>query len=407
MQITIEANKKVVDFLDITLDLRAEIYKPYKKPNSNLTYIHKQSNHPPSIIKNLPKSINKRLSTNSKNAQIFNEACPAYTEALKKNGYNTNLQFDKTCTNRSNQKNKTRKRNITWFNPPFNMNVATNVAKTFLSLIDKHFLKNKKLSKIFNRNTIKVSYSCLPNVKQTISNNNHRLLQLHRMKESTQDSKHVAKTFLSLIDKHFLKNKKLSKIFNRNTIKVSYSCLPNVKQTISNNNHRLLQLHRMKESTQDSKLCNCRQKSSCPLDGKCLTKCVVYKATVTETTSKNQETYIGLTENEFKTRFNLHKSSFKLEHKRTSTTLSDTVWKLKKKNINFNISWQVVKRVKPFAPSNKVCGLCLQEKLSILRSAPSLNKRSEIFGHCIHRKKFLLSNLSMSTDEVSIADRNS
>ena len=133
----------------------------------------------------------------------------------------------------------------------------------------------------------------------------------------------------------------------------------------------------------------------------------VYKATVTETTSNNQETYIGLTENEFKTRFNLHKSSFKLEHKRTSTTLSDHVWKLKKNNINFNISWQVVKRVKPFAPNNKVCGLCLQEKLSILRSAPSLNKRSEIFGHCIHRKKFLLSNLSMSTDEVSIADRNS
>ena len=217
----------------------------------------------------------------------------------------------------------------------------------------------------------------------------------------------VAKTFLSLIDKHFPKDKKLSKIFNRNTIKVSYSCLPNVKQTISNNNHRLLQLHRMKESTQDSKLCNCRQKSSCPLDGKCLTKCVVYKATVTETTSNNQETYIGLTENEFKTRFNLHKSSFKLEHKRTSTTLSDHVWKLKKNNINFNVTWEVVKRVKPFAPSNKVCGLCLQDKLSILRSAPSLNKRSEIFGYCIHRKKFLLSNLSMSTDEVSIADRNS
>ena len=163
----------------------------------------------------------------------------------------------------------------------------------------------------------------------------------------------------------------------------------------------------MKESSQDSKLRNCRQKSSCPLDGKCLTNCVVYKATVIETTSNNQETYMGLTENEFKTRFNLHKSSFKLEHKRTSTTLSDQVWKIKKKNINFNITWQVVKRVKPFAPSNKVCGLCLQEKLSILRSAPCLNKRSEIFGHCIHRKKFLLNNLSMSTDEVSIADRNS
>ena len=98
-----------------------------------------------------------------------------------------------------------------------------------------------------------------------------------------------------------------------------------------------LQLHRMKESTQDSKLC---KKKLLPPYGKCLTKCVLY----TEITSNNQETYIGLTENEFKTRFNLPKSSFKLEHKRTSTTLSDHVLKLKKKNINFNIKWQVVKR---------------------------------------------------------------
>ena len=142
----------------------------------------------------------------------------------------------------------------------------------------------------------------------------------------------VAKTFLALIDKHFPKDKRLRKIFNRNTIKVSYSCLPNVKQTISNNNHLLLQLHSMKESTQDSKLCNCRQKNSCPLDGKCLTKRVVYKPTVTETTPNNQETYIWPTENEFKTRFNLHKSSFKWKHKRTSATLSEHVWKLKKKH---------------------------------------------------------------------------
>ena len=160
----------------------------------------------------------------------------------------------------------------------------------------------------------------------------------------------------------------------------------------------------MKESTQDSKLCNFRQKDSCPLDGKCLTKCVVYKATVTETTSNNQETYIGLTENEFKTRINLHKSSFKLKHKRTSTTLSEHVWKLKNKNIDFNIQWEIVKKVKPSALNDKVCKPSLQEKLSILRSAPSLNKRSEIFGHRIHRKKFLLSNINepTSTDEVSL-----
>ena len=75
---------------------------------------------------------------------------------------------------------------VSRFNPPFNINVATNVAKTFLALIGKHFPKNKRRSKIFNRNKIKVSYSFYP---MTISNNNHRLLQLHRMKEPTQDSK--------------------------------------------------------------------------------------------------------------------------------------------------------------------------------------------------------------------------
>ena len=84
--------------------MRTAIYKPYKKPNSNLTYIHKQRNHPPSIIKNLPKSISKRRSTNSKNGQIFNEACPSYTEALKKKGYNTNLQFDLTITLKKKKK---------------------------------------------------------------------------------------------------------------------------------------------------------------------------------------------------------------------------------------------------------------------------------------------------------------
>ena len=113
--------------------------------------------------------------------------------------------------------------------------------------------------------------------------------------------------------------------------------------------------------------------------------------------------YIGLTEKEFKKKFNLHRSSFKLEHKKTSTTLSENVWELKSKSINFNIEREILKKVDRFAPNDKVCELRLQEKLSILRSAPSLNKRSEIFGHCMHRKIFLLSNSitnkSLSTDE--------
>ena len=59
LNITIKANKKVVDFVIITLDLRTGNYKPYKKPNDCTNCIHKESNHPPAIKKNFPKGILK------------------------------------------------------------------------------------------------------------------------------------------------------------------------------------------------------------------------------------------------------------------------------------------------------------------------------------------------------------
>ena len=74
---------------------------------------------------------------------------PIRRSPKKKNGYNTNLQFDRKCTDKNNEKNKTRNREIT-----FNNNVTTNVARTFLTLIDKQFLRKKRLSKIFNTNTL-------------------------------------------------------------------------------------------------------------------------------------------------------------------------------------------------------------------------------------------------------------
>ena len=55
LRIAVEVNKKVTDFLDIALDLHTDSYKPYKKPNNTISYIHCQSNHPPSIIKKFSK----------------------------------------------------------------------------------------------------------------------------------------------------------------------------------------------------------------------------------------------------------------------------------------------------------------------------------------------------------------
>ena len=62
LNITIEANLHTVNYLDVTFDLRKDTYLPYRKPDNPTVYINNCSNHPPIVIKQLPKSISKRLS---------------------------------------------------------------------------------------------------------------------------------------------------------------------------------------------------------------------------------------------------------------------------------------------------------------------------------------------------------
>ena len=78
LRITIEANKKIVNFLDVTLNLTSGKYMPYTKPDNIPLYVNKKSNHPPQIIKNIPKSINNRLSEISFDEESFNKAAPLY-----------------------------------------------------------------------------------------------------------------------------------------------------------------------------------------------------------------------------------------------------------------------------------------------------------------------------------------
>ena len=62
-------------------------------------------------------------------------------------------------------------------NPHFSNNVETNVGRKFLSLLDKHFPKSSKYHKLFNRNNIKISYSCVPNIEQVTKDHNNAELQ--------------------------------------------------------------------------------------------------------------------------------------------------------------------------------------------------------------------------------------
>ena len=174
LRIVIHMNLKIVNFLDITLDLTSSTYSPYRKPNDNPLYISTKSNHPSTIIKHLPAAINKRLSDISSNEAVFNKSTGIYQNALKSSGYQVDLQYSKQDP--STRQRRNRKRNIIWFNPPFSKSVKSNIGKSFLHLLSQHFPPSHKLHRIFNRNSVKVSYSCMSNMKTVINNHNKKVL---------------------------------------------------------------------------------------------------------------------------------------------------------------------------------------------------------------------------------------
>ena len=51
LDVIIQCNMKVVNYLDVTLNLNDGTYKPCTKPNNEIKYIYKNSNHPPCVIR--------------------------------------------------------------------------------------------------------------------------------------------------------------------------------------------------------------------------------------------------------------------------------------------------------------------------------------------------------------------
>ena len=126
MEVFFEANKKCVNYLDITLDLRSSTYKPFMKPGNTPLYVNYDSNHPPSVLRGLPDAINKRLSNISSDTRSFDSAAPPYQEALKKSGFDYNLKYNpqpppgkmpnRKCRvpGHSNKKRQPTERNLRW-----------------------------------------------------------------------------------------------------------------------------------------------------------------------------------------------------------------------------------------------------------------------------------------------------
>ena len=82
--------------------------------------------------------------------------------------------FTTTRHNHTHEKKSKTKRHLVL--PLYSKNVQTNVAKTLLNLIKKHFPLNQNLHPVFIKNNVKVSYSCMPNMGSIINNHNKKIL---------------------------------------------------------------------------------------------------------------------------------------------------------------------------------------------------------------------------------------
>ena len=129
LRVTIESNKKVVNFLDVTLNLNSGQYSPYMKPNNTQAQVHQRefeslanrSQEHPSRNKYVPiKIIIKR-----RNFQQLSPYQPK--SAIDNSGFSYKLHYERPSQPKVNK--RTRKRNIIWFNPQYDQSIKTNIGR--------------------------------------------------------------------------------------------------------------------------------------------------------------------------------------------------------------------------------------------------------------------------------------
>ena len=280
------------------------------------------------MLKNIPLGINRRLCDISSNKDVFLEAIPPYQAELEKCGYKEKLAWLEEDATHQNKRKRSRSKKVIWFNPPYSMNVNTNVGKEFLLLLDKHFPKNNPLSKFLNRNTVKMSYRCMPNMGRCLAKHNSKILR------------------------------------------GEMNPLPRKEANCN---------------------CQKSKKGECPIPGACNQDGVVYQASVT-TNDGRKEDYVGLAkhfkkrwhkhkatlkDSEADGQTTLSRYVWK---KRQEGLDPKIEWRFLEEN------------VQDFNPVTEICKLCTREKFQIVLnpSVASLNLRTEFFSHCRHRDCYLI-----------------
>ena len=396
LKITITANMKVVDFLDVTFNLNDETYKPYNKPNNKPLYVNAQSNHPPTILQNIPKMVNKRLSTLSSSKEMFDSSAKIYQEALTSSGYEHKLEYEEQDVESMNKKKNKRKRykNEFWINPPYSMNVATNVGKEIFKALDSEIGPNNLLHGTFNRHTVRLSYSCMPNMQKKISIHNSKVYSEKQKEKENNQQQQGQQQQQGRQQQQRQQQQQGQQQQGQQQQGQQQQQRQQGQQQQRQQQQR--QQPRQQQQNKAKKPCNCRGgPANCPLGGKCLAEqSIVYSCKVTRHDDLSSETYTGLTKGTFKGRLYGHNHDFRHRKKENSTTLSKYVWYLKDNHVNHSFEWKVLGRAKSFNPVTGKCRLCLLEKYFIMfnQKDATLNSRDEIFVPCKHKASHLLSN---------------
>ena len=342
-----EHGLKSVDFLDLTFNLDTHTFEPFRKEDNQPLYIHKHSNHPKSITKQIPKMICQMISENSSNEEIFNRHKGVYEEALRRSGYKGKMRYTPPTENINRPKKKKKKERYPkkfFFNPPYNKEVYTNVGKRFLAIISRCFPRGSEWSGKFNRHTIKLSYSCTKNLASKIAQHNAKVM-----------------------------------------------------------NGR-------KTSRQAGCNCRKKDKENCPIPNNCLAENVVYSAVVeSEGKAYNYYGMTSMTfkdrYNKHKYDFRWEKGED------NGTALSAKVWQLKKEQKKYSIKWSIVDKAFPYKAGGKMCDLCSTERMYIALAegknaignlpdnCTQLNVRSEIMGKCRHRLSQTLSRVKEKEED--------
>ena len=90
--------------------------------------------------------------------------------------------------------------------------------------------------------------------------------------------------------------------------------MSNVRSIITSHNTRIIRKSQPQDISAEN--FNCRNKHACPLQNKCMSKDIVYKATIFTGNTQDTKHYIGMTSNTFKERYRNHIKSF--THKKYS-----------------------------------------------------------------------------------------